>query len=89
MPVNPGRKGVSGPIRRRRDMRKLLLLATILLVGAAIVRQLLPAERRAELRERLSHMPHECDCGCHSAEREETEPPVEAEEKEAEPVASV
>jgi hypothetical protein len=71
-------------------MRKLLLLATILLVGAAVVRQLFPAERRAELRERLSHMPHECDCACHSAEANETEPTVEAEEekKEAETVAT-
>ena len=66
-------------------MRKLLLLATILLIGAAVVRQLIPAERRAEFRERLSHMPEECDCDCHGSEIDE---PVAEEEKQPEPAAT-
>jgi len=67
-------------------MRKLLLFATILLIGAAVVRQLIPAERRAEFRERLSHQTGECDCDCHGSEIDE---PAAEEEKEPEPATTV
>ncbi len=63
-------------------MRRLLLLATILIVGAAVVRQLIPAERRAEFRQRLAHLPEECECPCHGSEAEEAEPTEQAAEEE-------
>jgi hypothetical protein len=44
----------------------------VLLAGAAaVINKLLPAERRAGLRESLSRMSAQCKCPCHQAEAHE------------------
>jgi len=62
-------------------MKRVLVLVVVALVGAAIVRQMVSSQRFAEVREKLSHMPEECDCGCHSSEDEEA-PVAEKTEEE-------
>ena len=52
-------------------MKRVLVLVVVALVGAAIIRQVMSSQRFEKLRERMAHMPEECDCGCHSSEDEE------------------
>jgi hypothetical protein len=67
--------------KRRLGMKRVLVLVVVGLVGAAIVRQVMSSQRFAEFREKIAHMPEECDCPCHSAGDEET-PAAEKTEEE-------
>ena len=57
-------------------MRKLLLLMVAVVGAAALTRRLLPAERRAELRERLGEMPATMMERCMDSMPEDSPPKV-------------